>query len=507
MRRIVFWHIASIILLGLVMGFLWFIMAPRIPAGWDQISYFSVASNLLAGRGMVTSLCSVTPAWFMGVPHPDLHMPGYPLLLAGFMRLTGAGLCSPWLLDVVLIILTATLIYFTIMPRSTPMAGLLGSISFMLSPMTLIHAFDGLAEIAVVFWAVLAVFLAGLPGSGRSGLCIMGSAIALFMAYITRESSIFLLPLLLALMHEQGARVSRLMVFGVIMVAVCFAASSVYYSFWPGFRDAISIINNLALFKHAGLFSPNPYTEIVSPNDFPSLSPVVLFRDILLRKPIRSLSEMWQAGVWYLNLLSIAVVSVLMTAPIVVKERWQRLGLAFTALIIPAVLILYFPTHGRLIRVLFPFVVIGFSFIIIWTKEPIRKIICGLALIAGLAMGIPGTVDGVLEVRSFASSSERLERLLAEHLPPGPKTIGMSGYALVAHILHRPEDVVVSFPCRAEDAAVFQERIDMDAVVFTKMGEEDARPFSTEEMAALGWHGKEIASGSDTIFIYTRKEE
>ncbi len=507
MRRIILWHISILVLAGLAVGFLCFFLAPKPPAGWDAISYFSVARNLLSGRGIVTSLCSVTPAWLMGVPHPDLHMPGYPLLLAGFMWFTRTGFYALWLLDTVLVILTSILVYFTVLPRSTPSAGLMASFIFMLSPMTLMHAFTGLAEIAVVFWSVLAVFLAGLPGSGRSPLCMMGSALAFFIAYITREISILLLPFLLLLLVNRGAKVSRAIVFGILVVVICFASSSAYYSFWPGFREVQLILKNFSLFKHTGLFHANPYTDIINPKDFPPLSPGVVFWDILIRKPVRSIVEIWQAGVWYFSVLDIAMVSVLVLAPIVAKERWQRLGLALFTLIIPALFIFYFPTYNRAIRVMFPFVVIALAFMLTWIREPIRKIIGILIIVIGLAIGIPGTMDRLREARQLVDDSEKIERVLREHLPPGPLVIGMLGSALMAHILHNHEDVVVHFPLTPEDAAVFQTRINMDAVVFRKMGQEDTRFYAPEEMTALGWQGKTIASGPDTIVIYTRKGE
>ncbi|MGB9589600.1 MAG: hypothetical protein ACPL68_01805 [Candidatus Hydrothermia bacterium] len=507
MHRTAFWQIGIVILLGLCLGITGFILTPRVPGGWDAVSYFTMARNLIAGRGMVSSVCSVTPAWFMGVPHPDLHMPGYPLLLAGFMLLTRVGLCSPLLLDALLIIITAVLVYFIIWFRSTPGSALLGSLSYLLFPTTLIYSFVGMAEIAVVFWIVLSVFLAGIPGSGRSPLCILGSGLALFMAYVTRESSIFILPLVLAMLVERGARPSRAIAFGVIIATICFLSSFVYYSLWPGFRDVQTILNYFSLIKHSGLFSLNPYLDIIGPNDFPRLSPSMFFLDILIRKPIRCLAEIWRAGVWYITALDILTVLLLVMAPIVVKERWQRLGLAFFLLIIPAFFILYVPTYDRFVRVVFPFALLALIFLIIRIKRFPIKYLGLLIPLVGLTFGIPGVLYYRIGYWNVIRESERLEAMLGGALPPGPLIIGMSGSAIPQHVLYAPEDVVVLFPRAPEDAALFREKIDMNVVVFTKIGAEDARLYTPEEMDALGWRDRTIACGSDTVVIYTRKEK
>lgn len=122
-------------------------------------------------------------------------------------------------------------------------------------------------------------------------------------------------------------------------------------------------------------------------------------------------------------------------------------------------------------------------------------------------ISIPGTMDCLREARQIANDPERRERVLREHLLPGPMVIGMSGSAFTAHIIHNPEDIVVSFPRTPEDAAVFQTKIHMDTVVFTKIGQEDARLYAPEEMPALDWQDKTIASGPYMIIIYTRKLE
>ena len=258
-------HLGIIGGLGLAIGLLGWVLFPKIPIFSDSIEYFTTARNLLAGKGLVSSYPGATDAFIMGLPCPDHHMPGWPLLIAGFMWLTRTGPYGLNFLNILLTLLSSVLVYFIVLFWSDERKALASSLIFLLLPWIIFYEFTGMAEIAFVFWVLLSLFFASVPNPKYIWAGVLGSGLALLVAYLVRESALFFLPLVLALLRARGQSFWKLALFASAFLLGCFLSSYIYYSSYPGFRDVREILARYVLFAKIRLPTINyPITSIVT---------------------------------------------------------------------------------------------------------------------------------------------------------------------------------------------------------------------------------------------------
>jgi len=131
-------------------------------------------------------------------------MPGWPLLIAGFMWLTHVGLSAPIILNIVLTIFSAVLFYLTVGAWSDRRRALVGSFFFLFFPLVLAYEFTGLAEISLVFWSALAVFLASIAKPKKTLIWLVVIGLAYTAGFCIRQTAIFLVPLISMILAERG---------------------------------------------------------------------------------------------------------------------------------------------------------------------------------------------------------------------------------------------------------------------------------------------------------------
>jgi len=336
-------HIGIIIFTGIAIGIAGFALFPRIPVLSDSISYFTVAQNLLSGKGLVSSYVGPNEAFIMGLPSPDIHMPGWPLLIAGFMWLTHVGLYAPIILNIVLTIFSAVLFYLTVGAWSDRRRALVGSFFFLFFPLVLAYEFTGLAEISLVFWSALAVFLASIAKPKKTLIWLVVIGLAYTAGFCIRQTAIFLVPLISMILAERGFSRFNSILFG-IGLAIVSAIAHFAYSSVDSLHEAQNLLFRYDLLLHTGLLRGSFYREILTRADLsPSVPLPELLWAILAKKPVRMLTScispdrIWQAE----TLIKALVIAIMVAGPFLVRLKRIRWGLLLFLLLIPMALWLY----------------------------------------------------------------------------------------------------------------------------------------------------------------------
>lgn len=502
MSRKEFCGLAIVAIASLLIGLIGFLLSPKIPVNSDAISYFTVARNLITGKGLLTSLSDPTSAYIMGVLHPDLHMPGWTILLAGFLWLTRTGALAPLILGILLAIGSSILAYFTAMEWFGGQKALSGALAFAFYPGILIYQFTGLAELAIVFWFSLALFFASLTKM-KAWLALCAAGISLFVSYLTRETSLLLIPLILVMLNRKGIGWRSLLIMAGVLTVVCLTSSYLYQKWWPGFAKAQVIFTKYSLLFKTGVITPdqNPMDQVVRPEDFPTLSPAKTFL-LLLKKPFRLLFALPRSKSWEIIASDIWTVGVLVLAPLLAKGWRMKLGLACLALIIPLIFILYYPKSDYLTRICLPFGAIGALFVGTRIKS---KFLLSAMLICELGIGALCSWSYIKAGRACSERMERLYPAIREALPPDVRVLGVRGYGLEQIPVYSPGITAVLYPEKREHAALLNERLGTEALIFISSGSTGIQPY--HGMAEGGWREKVLVSGSDSVFIYTRRRE
>lgn len=327
-KRVTLIHLGIIMGLGLAIGLLGWFLFPKIPVLSDSIGYFTAARNLLIGKGLVSSYVSPNEAFIMGLPCPDLHMPGWPLLIAGFMWLTRTGLYAPIVLNILLTLSSAILFYFTVRIWSDRTKALMGSFFFLLFPLTLAYEFTALAEMCLVFWSILAVFLALVARPKRTLIWFMVIGLAYMAGFCTRQTAIFLLPFISLILAEKGFSRATAICFGIVLALVSTLAHFAYSSV-DSLNEAQNLLFRYDLLLHTGLLRGSFYREILTPENLSAGVPIPeLLWSILAKKPVRmfvsylSPDRIWQAE----TLMKLVVIGILAIGPLPRSEQKDKVG-------------------------------------------------------------------------------------------------------------------------------------------------------------------------------------
>ncbi len=500
-RRITFIHLGIILGLGLAIGLLGWLLFPKVPVISDFIEYFTLARNLLVGRGLVSSYPGATDVFIMGLPCPDTHMPGWPLLIAGFMWLTRLGPCSSIVLCILLTIITSVLVYFIVLFWSDDKKALVASLVFLLFPWTIAYEFTGMAESAFVFWVALSVFFASIPNQKCWLVNILGAGLSLLLAYITRESALFFLPLIVALLRMRGLSFWKLILFSLSLLIASFLSSYIYYSSYPGFREVRETLALYDLLTKTWLPKIKyPITSIVTREDLPQLPLKDILWNVIVIKPIRIIVSVLKGEGWYPIIIRSFLVLPVIVAPLVVKGRLQKTGLIFNALILIGVATLYrgyeFTTF---MRITMASATVALIFIMIWLKGSFSKWPY-YALLILFEMGIGSKM--YVDFWKDLSQSERIGKQLAEalqkYLGPDPAVMGWGvhpDYPL--HLLDRPDDYVILYFDDPTDPnfITLRDRTNMRAFISHSQ---------CPDFISWGWHEDTLAIENEVMYLYRR---
>jgi len=493
-------HLGIITGLGLAVGLAGWILFPKIPIISDSIGYFTIARNLLMGKGLVSSYPGATNAFIMGLPCPDLHMPGWPLLIAGFMWLTRTGPYSPNILDILLTLLSSVLVYFIVLFWSDERKALASSLIFLLLPWIISYEFTGLAEIALVFWVLLSLFFASIPNPRYIWASVLGSGFALLVAYLVRESALFFLPLVIALLRTRGLSFWRLALFASALLLGCFLSSYIYYSSYPGFRDVREILAWYDLFTKTKLPPiKSPITSIVTWGDVPHPSPGEILWNVLIIKPLRILSVILKRERYYI-IIRLCLVIPMILAPLVVKPRSHKIGLAVSALILVGVVTLY---HGHqfdtFMRITMASATVAVVFLIIWLKKSLtRWPLYALFMLSEVVLGLGMYRDYWNSLVSSERVGAQLAQDLNQILGSEPAVIGWSVYAdYPLHLIKRPNDYAVLYyeATSDPDFITLRDKIGMDAFVSYSQ---------SPDFISSGWREDTLVVDNEVMYLYRR---
>jgi len=483
-------HLGIIGSLGLAIGLLGWVLFPRIPVWSDSLSYFTVAMNLLAGKGLVSSYVGPNEAFIMGLPCPDLHMPGWPLLIAGFMWLTRTGLYAPVILNIVLTIFSAVLFYFTVSAWSDRTRALTGSLFFLFFPLTLAYEFTALAEISLVFWSILAVFLASVASPKRTLMWLIAIGLAYTAGFCTRQTAIFLLPLISLTLAERGFSRIIAICFGIALALVS-ALAHLAYSSVDSLHEAQNLLFRYDLLLHTGLLSGSFYREILTGADLSSGIPLPeLLWAILVKKPVRMLASylspdrIWQAE----TMMKLLVIAILAVGPFLVRLKRIRWGLlSFLLLILMALWLYRFEA-----RQFFAFTVINLAFVFALSRSIPRIRWLVLLFLSMLTSSVFYTLE-VQGGRSAVYNSEaKSARVVAELLPKGAKVA--AGWPTTM-VLYRPDISVVTLPATMEDLTLLEQEVKLDAVVLSSQ---------EKGIVQWGWEEDTLFVENEVMYLYRR---
>ncbi len=491
MRNATIGHLFILCFVGIVVGLAGFVLFPRIPVLSDSLGYFTLARNLLMGKGLVSSYVGPNEAYIMGLPCPDLHMPGWPIFIAGFMWLTRTGLYAPVLLNILLTLVSAALFYLTVRAWSDARRAFLGSLFFLLFPLTLAYEFTGMAETSLVFWSLLVVFLASLARPKRAMVWMPTILLAYAFVFATRQTSVFLIPLVSLILVERGFPRTHAICFGVALLLVSVVAN-LSYSRIDSLSEAQSVLFRYDLLLHSGFLKKSFYRDILTPADLNPAVPLpeMLFA-ILVKKPIRmfvsyfSPDNIWRAE----NLMKLLVIAVLALGPFLVRNKRMRWGLlAFFPLILMA--IWFYKFEARQFLALST-ITLAFVFAL---ANGLRIKTYFIAI--GLSLEIMCAGLFVWETQAERISVYRAEKDLApavaEIMSPGARVAAEYPSTMV---LYKPGIAVVTVPASNEDLALLDEKLSLDAIILVGSGSKLEAPWLPKDTLIMH---------NDTIFVYTR---
>ena len=180
----------------------------------DNASYVVLAQALATGRGYVMINEPAAPAM-------NLYPPGYPLLLAGALQLSGAvakpmqAIIAMKLVTVIFYLACLPILYVLVQRRRGEATAALTTLLFAVNPPTLSLATEVLSEMPFVAFTLLTLLLMdcfdAAQRAARSARLLIAVALALAAAYYMRTAGMAILaavPLYLVLKRRIGAGVA-----------------------------------------------------------------------------------------------------------------------------------------------------------------------------------------------------------------------------------------------------------------------------------------------------------
>jgi len=472
-------------------GLAGFILFPRIPLLSDSLVYFSLARNLLMGNGLVSSYVGPNEAYIMGLPCPDIHMPGWPILIAEFMWLTRTGFYAPVLLNILLTVASVVLFYLTVRAWSDARRAFLGSFFFLLFPLTTAYELTGMTETSLVFWSTLAILLASVARPKKSLAWMATIMLSYVFAFTTRQTSIFLIPLVSLILVERGFSRTHVICFGMVLLLIS-VVTNLSYSKIGSLSEAQSALFRYDLLLHSGFLKKSFYRDILTPADLNPVAPLSeLFFAILVKKPIRMFVSYFSPdNIWRVeNLMKLLVIAILAVGPFLVRSKRIRWGLlAFLPLIL--ITLLFYKFEARQFAALSAVTLcMAFGLARFLRVKPWLTMV---VFSAWLVLGVLYTLEVQKERLAVYRTERTLAPAVAEVMPTGAR-VAVSYPRTV--VLYRPDIAVVTTPASHEDLALLDEKVGLDAIVLS---------VSEPAFVSWGWSEDTLVLGPDNLFIYTK---
>ncbi len=190
----------------------------RGPALADEFVYLAGGRHLATAGSLDARYYDAAAILQRGLPHQDVHTPGYVLALGAFMAVAGATYEAAVALNVAAYVAGALCVFFLARALGQgERACRLAALAFLLLPVSLAYVYWAMAELVLgaVFLASLAV-AAGSAGRGRA----IAAGFLFGAAFLVRESAVFGLPALLALLPSRRRRIECALAAGAFCVLV-----------------------------------------------------------------------------------------------------------------------------------------------------------------------------------------------------------------------------------------------------------------------------------------------
>jgi 4-amino-4-deoxy-L-arabinose transferase-like glycosyltransferase len=188
------------------------------PALADEFIYLAGARHVARTGSLQARYYDASAILSRGYPHQDVHAPGYVLLLGAFDRVAGATNAAAIALNVLAYVAAALLAYalataLGVEPARARIAALLA----LLLPGALPYVFWAMAETVLGALVLLALVLAA-RGEDRPWTAA-AAGLVLGLAFLVRESALFALPAVIALLGRRARR-AALVAFVAVALAV-----------------------------------------------------------------------------------------------------------------------------------------------------------------------------------------------------------------------------------------------------------------------------------------------
>ncbi len=188
------------------------------PALPDEFVYLAGARHFARTGGLAARYYDASAILRSGHPHHDVHAPGYVVVLGALSLLAGPGVAAAVALNAVAYVASGLLVYalaraLDMEPARARLAGLLA----LTLPGVLPYVYWTMAE-TVLTALVLAALVLAARAEDRAGPGAAAGAV-LGLAVLVRESAVFALPALLALVRGRPRRMA-LAAFAAFVVLV-----------------------------------------------------------------------------------------------------------------------------------------------------------------------------------------------------------------------------------------------------------------------------------------------
>ena len=198
---------------ALVLAYGW--QARHGPALADEFIYLAGAKHFARSLSLDARFYDAEAILRIGHPHQDVHSPGYVILLGGLMAAVRGGYWTAVALNVAAYLASAFLVrgLAAALGRSPSAAWAAGAL-YLVLPAFLPYVFWAMAEVVLGALFLAALWVAAVGGQSRRGVVLAGLLFGL--AFLVRESALFGLPPLIALLLGRG----RVKVFLATVLAV-----------------------------------------------------------------------------------------------------------------------------------------------------------------------------------------------------------------------------------------------------------------------------------------------
>lgn len=460
------------------------------PALADEYIYLAGARHFARTGSLLARYYDYLAILQQGHPHQDVHTPGYVLLLGGLMRAVGGLYSTAVSLNVVLYLAGAWLVRrLSLWVRPDDTTAWTAAALYLVLPAYLPYVYWAMPELLLGTLVLAVLTVAAWHGGRPAGAA--SAALLLVAAILVRESAIFVLPAVLALVR--GWRQLLLMAASTVLLLAAFYVplssnrAEGGANFWAphsgrafGYQaveaatrgnvaEALASFGKRVAGNARGLFGPDvPFTETGILSVFTLLPAVALFRSRRDDPPRRRLATALGAA-W------LAIVVLLFAVYVVVQ--WS--GFRYLMLLMPAFLPWCGPDLART----------GWRR---WLVPSGLGLVC-LALLAG--------THGILTAYK-ASRQQRQERLTAYV----EKYVGERRLERIAlpngwlyGLKHYPVETISSLPEEGGALRQLEQRIGFDVLVLP-----GPSPLREEWDGRLRYRRLNVSDPEPPLLIYQR---